>query len=350
MERTEAGKYKFICFTDAGRELMVSLAEKLMEDSDDLLSVVKVDANHPKDTSECAARPVSSLNEWAGDVFSQGNILVFIGAVAIAVRAIAPYMKDKTTDPGVIVIDERGQFVIPILAGHIGGAIDATYEIAGILGAVPVVTTATDIRGEFAIDVFAKRHNLEIDDMKMAKEFTARLLAGEDAVFTVSPRTRDKAESYKVSGKAWHGDDSKDSVSKETEHCPNLIPRCLVAGMGCRKGKSFDELYDFLMSVLSGNRLEPRALKALVSIDIKSDEDGLIRLSKEFGIPFITYSAKELMEQQGDFSSSEFALKTTGADNICERSVMAYGADKLLVRKTAKDGMTIAIGVCADEE
>ncbi|WP_051207895.1 cobalt-precorrin 5A hydrolase [Butyrivibrio sp. AE3006] len=331
MERIDAGKYKFICFTDAGCKQMVSIAEKLPADGVEVL-------------------PVSSLSEWTGEVFFQGNILVFIGAIAIAVRAIAPFIKDKTTDPGVIVIDERGQFVIPILAGHIGGAIDATYEIAELLGAVPVVTTATDIRGEFAIDVFARRHDLEIDDMKLAKEFTAKLLSGEDAVFTVSPRTRDKAESYKVAGKAWDKDDSKSSSTWETGHNPNLIPRCLVVGMGCRKGKSFEELHDFLMSILSENRLDPRALKALVSIDIKCEEDGLRRLSNEFGIPFLTFSAQELMEQKGDFSSSEFALKTTGADNICERSVMAYGAGKMLVRKTARDGMTIAIGVYADEE
>ncbi|WP_051209557.1 cobalt-precorrin 5A hydrolase [Butyrivibrio sp. WCD3002] len=332
MERTEAEKYKFICFTDAGRELMVSLAGKLMEDWGEVL-------------------PVSSLNEWVSEVFKQGNILVFIGAIGIAVRAIAPYMKDKTTDPGVIVIDERGQFVIPILAGHIGGAIDATYEIAEITGAVPVVTTATDIRGEFAIDVFARRHDLEIDDMKLAKEFTAKLLSGEDAVFTVSPRTGSKASDFKVTGKAWDVDsDQENSSPNESDHGPNLIPKCLIVGMGCRKGKSFEELSGFLTEILSENRLDPRALKALVSIDIKCEEDGLRSLSNAFGIPFLTFSAQELMEQKGDFSSSEFALKTTGADNICERSVMAYGADKLIVRKTAKDGMTIAIGVYADEE
>lgn len=266
------------------------------------------------------AENVENLSDFTSEVFNEGNVLIYIGAVAIAVRAIAPFVKDKTTDPAVLAIDEQGNFVVPVLSGHIGGANEYARQIAELIGAIPVVTTATDIRGEFAVDVFAKKNNLEINDMKMAKEFSAKLLRGEDAVFTVSPRIH-----------------SEDGLF--------LIPKCLVVGMGCRKGKSFEELEEFLLNMLNENHLDKRAVKALVSIDIKKDEEGLNRLADSLNIPFITYSAESLMAQEGDFDSSELVLEKTGADNVCERAVSAYGAEKILVHKTAKDGMTIAIGV-----
>ncbi|WP_051688732.1 cobalt-precorrin 5A hydrolase [Butyrivibrio sp. AE2032] len=302
MERLTVGKYNLICFTDAGKKLMLTLGEKL------------------NDRNAFDAENVENLSDFTSEVFNEGNVLIYIGAVAIAVRAIAPFVKDKTTDPAVLAIDEQGNFVVPVLSGHIGGANEYARQIAELIGAIPVVTTATDIRGEFAVDVFARKNNLEINDMKMAKEFSAKLLRGEDAVFTVSPRAH-----------------SEDGLF--------LIPKCLVVGMGCRKGKSFEELEEFLLNTLKENYLDVRAIKAMVSIDIKKDEEGLKMLADSLSVPFVTYSADTLMAQEGDFDSSELVLEKTGADNVCERAVSAYGAEKILVHKTAKDGMTIAIGV-----
>ena len=302
MKKTEVGKYKFICFTKGGNELMLRLARALSED--DNLQAEKVEA----------------LADWTRENFAQGNMLVFIGATGIAVRAIAPFCKDKTTDPGALVIDEKGSFVIPILSGHIGGAVEAARELARIIGATPVITTATDVRDEFAVDVFATKNNLGINDMKKAKEFSARILAEKDAEFVVTPRNK-----------------------RNGELC--LIPKCMVIGMGCRRGKSCDELYDFLTEKLSEQEIDIRSLKALVSIDKKKDEQGLIELSERLNIPFITYSPEKLMEQEGEFDHSDRVMEVTGADNVCERAVAAYGCEKMVLKKTAKDGMTLAIGM-----
>ena len=175
------------------------------------------------------------------------------------------------------------------------------------------------------MDVFAARHDMQINDMKLAKQFSARLLRGEDAVFTVSPK-----------------------VHSDGELC--LIPKCLVVGMGCKKGKSASELESFLFDILAENNLDRRAIKAIVSIDLKEREEGLIGLAQRLGVLFVTYSPKTLMEQEGDFSSSEFVLRTTGCDNICERAVAAYGAETIAVHKTARSGMTVAIGIYAGKE
>lgn len=295
MQASEEGKYKFICCTDEGKKLL----EKL---------------------SSASTRKVESLSLWTGENFKQGNILVFIGAIGIAVRAIAPLSKDKTTDPAVVVIDEKASFVIPVLSGHLGGAVEAAKELAKIIGATPVITTATDVRDEFAVDVFAKKNDLAISDMKKAKAFTARILAGQEAEFTVTPKVKSGEELF-------------------------LIPKVTVVGMGCRRGKSYEELEEFLTETLAANSIDKRSLKALVSIDKKKDEEGLKKLADSYGIPFLTYSAEELMEQEGDFEHSEKVLEVTGADNVCERAVAAFGCSKFIVKKTAKNGMTIAIGM-----
>ncbi|SFC55007.1 cobalt-precorrin 5A hydrolase [Butyrivibrio sp. YAB3001] len=313
MEKAETGKYKFICFTEEGCKLMNRLRSEVLQNE-------KECASGQDFVEDYRETKVESLPEWTSENFKQGNILVFIGALGIAVRAIAPFCKDKTKDPGVIVVDEKGTFVIPVLSGHIGGAVSSAKELAAIIGAMPVITTATDVRGEFAVDVFAKENNLGINDMKRARKFTAKILAGEEATFLVSPNT-----------------------SHKEGLC--LIPKCTVVGMGCRKGKSFDELNEFLKSALNSVGIDARSLKAIVSIDKKKDEQGLIELAEFYKVPFITYPAEVLMKQVGDFEHSDLVMEVTGADNVCERAVIAYGCTRLVQKKLAKDGMTIAIGM-----
>ena len=104
---------------------------------------------------------------------------LFIGAAGIAVRYIAPWVKDKYTDSPVLVLDEKGRYVIPLLSGHVGGAAALADEIACLTGGTAVHTTATDVHGKFAVDVFAKEHCLEITDRAAAKAISAAVLAGE---------------------------------------------------------------------------------------------------------------------------------------------------------------------------
>ena len=122
-----------------------------------------------------------NCSEWAGEGFMEADALVFCCAAGIAVRAIAPWVKDKTTDPAVVVTDEKGLFAVPVLSGHIGGANELAVEIARVTGGTPVVTTATDVNGLFAVDVFAEKNCLYLTDMKLAKEVSAALVAGQNA-------------------------------------------------------------------------------------------------------------------------------------------------------------------------
>ena len=119
-----------------------------------------------------------SLSQWTGTMFREQSAIVFVGAAGIAVRAIAPFIKDKMTDPPVVVVDEGGCFSIPILSGHVGGANALAERISGCIGAVPVITTATDVNGLFAVDVFAAANGLALTDREAARQVSARLLDG----------------------------------------------------------------------------------------------------------------------------------------------------------------------------
>ena len=368
METASVNKYKLIAFTDNGVRLMERLAEALKaEDAGDKSEESLISASDNTEETGCACKravnvaeipEVVSVSAFASQNFVKGNVLVFIGAAAIAVRAIAPFIKDKTTDPAVIVIDEKGKFVIPILSGHIGGANAEAGKIAGILGVTPVITTATDINGEFAVDIFAAENDLAISDMKLAKEFAAKLLRTGEAYYYIDEKYSDyihvlnlpdnirqiQKDKYRVAQTVSDNGIFEVSPEEKSPDFLRLVPKCIVVGMGCKKGKSHEELRSFLHKNIRSMKLDPKAICAIVTADIKREEAGLQELAKEVRVPFVTFGADELEAQKGDFSGSEFVKSITGVDNICERAVMAYGAKRLIMRKVAESGMTIAIG------
>lgn len=339
MDQAAKNNYKFICFTEEGKELMNRVHSLLPGDEGAAVQ---------------GELPLGSLSEWTLENFKTGNILVFIGALGIAVRAISPFVSDKTRDAAVIVIDEKGEFVIPVLSGHLGGAVDAAKKIADLIGATPVITTATDVRGEFAVDVFAKENSLSISDMKKAKAFSAYLLKNGRAYYRVDPDFADviKAMINRENVTEGYGDvDGSFTISPKITGSGTLqlIPKCIVIGIGCRKGKAGAELIGFVKEVMTDLSLDMRSVAAVTSIDLKKDEEGIIELSKELGADFYTYSDEVLMQQKGEFTASDFVREKVGADNVCERSLMAYGCQRIVMRKRAVNGMTLAIGAIRRE-
>ncbi len=329
MKTAEKDKYKFICFTNNGQEL----AERILRLLSGTREIVFFD---------------DELDSFTRKNFSVSNVLVFIGAAGIAVRAIAPYISDKTTDPAVLVIDEKGCFVIPILSGHIGGAVKEAKKISGLIGATAVITTATDINGEFAVDVFAIDNDMFISDMEKAKEYTAKLLRdgknyyGIDEEFSDYICVNDMPDNIEEDGGR---EGFIISPKKRKGGVLQLIPRCIVIGMGCRKDVPGDVLYEFCLEKLRENNIDPKAVKVLVSIDLKRDEKGMIDIADKLKVPFMTFTPDSLNAQKGSFKRSSFVKEVTGVDNVCERAVAAYGIKKLLVKKTSSKGMTFAAGI-----
>ena len=280
---------------------------------------------------------------WAERAFSRSDGLIFVGATGIAVRSIAPHLRHKSTDPAVVVIDEGGQFVIPILSGHLGGANDLAREIAALTGAVPVITTATDVNGVFAVDQWARRQGLMVCNPEQILSVSSRLLAGETVGFF---------SAWPIAGELPHG---LCLVSREDAqvvldlHRPTgdalwLCPKGVRVGMGCRRGTPAAALHTLLEEVLTQDGIPGKAVCALCTIDLKKDEAGLRELAGEWNVPLLTYSAQKLAQVSGDFTPSPFVEQVTGVDNVCERAALASGGT-LLRKKTAKDGATVALAM-----
>lgn len=302
--------------------------------------------------------PEGSSDELYGRLFDSNDVLIFVGACGIAVRKIAPYIKDKQTDPAVICIDELGTYVIPILSGHIGRANDIARYIAEQIGSTAVITTATDINGRFSVDSWAARNGFIIDDIKAAKEVSSAIL--EQDIPLISE--------FKIAGQLPAGIRSEDgntvrsyndnadrfrndigiyigcNIRKPFSRTLRLIPRAVHLGIGCRKGTDEDSIRQAVDKVLSEHDIDKRAVKCISSIDIKSGEKGLLDYAEHNNLPINFYSAEELNNLDGDFTSSEFVKGITGVDNVCERAAM-IGAEHLLVRKNAVNGVTIAAAI-----
>ena len=280
--------------------------------------------------------------EFYGDVFKKMDALIFVSSCGIAVREIAPFVSDKTTDPAVLVLDELGKFVIPLLSGHIGGANELAGMLAERLGAVPVVTTATDVNGKFSVDAWAARNGYCIDSMRAAKAVSAAILEQDIPLYTdlsvVSPYPagvvpgREGSIGIYVGCRTW----------KPFANTLTLIPPMLHLGIGCRRGTSEAEIEEALTKVLSQYRIDRRAIVCAASIDLKQEEAGLLSFCRHNHWPVRFYSAKVLGALQGAFTPSAFVSQITGVDNVCERAAM-MGARQLIVRKTAHNGVTIAL-------
>ncbi len=330
-----------ICFTMNGFVLAENIDDYLKKTGH--RTAVYTKSRYLRDVE---AEPVrDSLKLWTKKMFETKDGLIFIGAAGIAVRAIAPFVENKTYDPAVVVIDEQGKFCISLLSGHLGGANELTELISKKIGAVPVVTTATDVNGRFAVDVFAKKNRLYISNMTLAKEVSARLLNGEKVGFIselpvkgMLPEGLEPDQDLELGiyvGIHYH--------RQPFEQTLWLIPRSITAGIGCKKGVSSEQIEELFEEVCQINGIFHEAVARAATIELKKEEPGLKEFCQEMGISLITYSAGELLEVEGDFTSSDFVQSVTGVDNVCERSAVK-GSDggAVIQKKMGKNGVTVS--------
>lgn len=293
------------------------------------------------------------LSKWTKDGFDKHIPLLFVGACGIAVRTIAPYLKDKLMDSPVLVMDEKGQYVIPVLSGHLGGANELAKELATVIGGTPVITTATDIQNIFSVDVFAKKNGLQIKNREGIRMVTGKLLSGQKADISIDPTIETVMDGFpkELTIVPYPPEEKVDIlITTDETYCANsmllLTPKDMVLGIGCKKGKSFEDLKNFVEKHVDFS-IEQK-LYAISSIELKKHETGLEILAQFYHVPFTTYTIEELEAVKGKFSESGFVKQTTGVSNVCERSAMrcagAFGKQPVLFQgKIAKEGMTLAV-------
>ena len=281
-----------------------------------------------------------SLSEWTTQMFDQSDALVFVGAAGIAVRAIAPFVKSKVTDPAVVVVDEGGSYAIPILSGHLGGANDLARAIAERIGATPVITTATDVNNVFAIDEWTRKQGLVIKNTERIKHISASLLAGETVKVATewpiaggSPKGVEVEELHRtLEGELRPLRQKPDILITNRRDAAKLYPEALLA-------VNFELL---LTQILGELDLLEESIDAVGSIDIKKDEPGLLAFCTVHDWPLITFSAARLREVEGEFTASFFVRNVTGVDNVCERSAKLLSGGTLIKEKTTGNEVTLA--------
>lgn len=302
-----------LCFTDRGEELGRSL---------DGVRILR----HGRDFRDTAA--------MTEELFETEDAILFLSAAGIAVRSIAGCARDKRTDPAVLVIDDHGRFVIPVLSGHLGGANELARELSAKTGAQAVITTASDGQEMESVDMWAKRCGYYIHDMAAAKVLTAAMLQGRAVSIKRTP-----APGARESGDIVISADSPAAAL-------TLTPKTYVIGVGCRKGTDPQALLAFAEEKLAERGIPGELVRAVCSIEEKAEEPAIHRLARRFGCPYFVFTAEQLESLPGDFTGSEFVKKTVGTDNVCERSAAAGcggRCDGFELRKTAGQGMTIAV-------
>ena len=290
----------------------------------------------------------TQLSRFAQQAMVDCDLIVFVGAAGIAVRAVAPYLAGKAFDPAVLVVDEAGKFVISLLSGHLGGANALTERVAAGLGATPVITTATDSRGVFAVDTWAKAHGCAVLDPENIKFISGALLRGEtvglrsdfpvEGALPAHFDTRFAAESGVFIG--------FDRVQTPFVHTLHLVPRIVHLGVGCRRGATAEQIAQTVRAALEHAGVPETAVCTVSSIDVKVDEPGLLAFCAREKIPFSTFPAAELERAPGAFTPSEFVRETVGVDNVCERAaVLSAAGGRILCHKTAENGVTAALAM-----
>ncbi len=300
-----------------------------------------------------SARRFDRLSAILPDVFHEFAGHVFIMSTGIVVRVIAPLLRHKTVDPAVVVVDEAGRHCISLLSGHIGGANRLAETVAALIGAVPVLTTATDVTGAPAIDTLAVESGLFIENPSAIKGVNMALLNGSllsiyDPYGFIRPRLpgaplRDlPPESLPdFEGPGVYVDDIRVDLP------PRILilrPRWLTAGIGCNRNTPVHELRSLLMETLTAHRLSPHSLERIASIDAKRDETGLLDLGDALGLPVDFFGRDRLDRAAGVQTPSAMVAKHMGTSSVCEAAaILASGNGTLTVPKQRTRNATVAI-------
>ena len=335
--------FSIISFTKAGYELSKKIKNEIQkQDSSYHVSCfVKCEALKDED---CYVK--EDIGNWTQNRFENKDVIIFIGSTGIAVRAIAGAAENKLTDSPVIVIDETGNFVIPLLSGHMGGANEISVMLAKTLDACPVITTATDINNKWAVDVFAKEKKLNILNKDKIKEVSSKSLEGR-SIKVMVPDVAVPDGDVIVLDKSYKDIDEVMEIYKyDSEHVPLFLsPKEYVLGIGCKKGKTVVEIENAVSDFLLKNSIDINQIAYVASVDLKKDEEGILKFADKNRMDFLTFTSDELSEVEGDFNESEFVKEKTGVGNVCERAALkacVHGGE-IIGAKSVYNGITLAL-------
>jgi len=340
------------------------LAEKLYQslDKSDLFISAKFNKEIPALSGKITftVDPIKVVTER---IFSSYDALIYVVSLGAVVRTIAPFLKDKNTDPAVLVIDDNANFVISVLSGHVGGANELTEEIAKLLGSQPVVTTASDVGKTIPVDILGREFGWTLDSKENVTKVSASVVNQEPIAFYQEAgepgwwkRDTPLPANIRLCRSFEELDDPafKAVLIVTDKQLPDdwplrskavvYRPKSLVLGMGCDKGVSLQDIEDLIFKTLADHGLSIKCLKAVSTVDLKAEEPGLKEFAQKHGLPLHSFTREEINQVKDVPNPSEMAMKYIGAIGVAEPSVLLCSqAETLLVPKVKAARVTLAI-------
>lgn len=301
-----------------------------------------------------------NFSEFVALLWHKYSHFVFIMASGIVVRTIAPLLKNKKVDPAVVVLDEKGNFAISLVSGHTGGANELAWELASKLGATPVITTASDVQGIPSIDELARQWHCVLEHSKDLKKITWSILHREKIAILTSVKLEvdfppnvqiypiDKIDKSFLTcrGVVYITEKTLDFVSEFAQKLPFVIlrPRNIIVGIGCRRGKSQENIRHAIENTLQSSGISINSIACLATITVKSDEKGLIDTAKEFGVPLKIITPEEIQIVEDQFKGSDFVKKQVGVGAVAEPAAwLAAKNPEIISSKKKYSGVTVAV-------
>ncbi|MEK0350056.1 MAG: cobalamin biosynthesis protein [Nitrosopumilus sp.] len=291
------------------------------------------------------------------ELFKNNNALVCLFSLGAVIRLIAPHLKDKKTDPAVIVIDDKTNFVISVLSGHIGGANELTQEIAEKISALPVITTAADVNKTIAVDMIGREFNWKIDDDSTVTKISAHMVneepigvfqeIGKKNWYKVLPKNvsiYDNLEDLKNSNSKAYLIISDKIIDKNLDKESVIYrPPSLVIGIGLHWDTPKETIREGIEHCLEKFKLSSKSIAKLVSIKKPQDVQGLIDIGKEMDVP-VEYVNREDLSEISAPNPSETVKAFEGTASVSEAAAIKISGGELIVEKQKfPPNLTIAI-------
>ena len=351
----EDKKIAILSITNNGRELALRIKESMK--SVDVF-FIKKDTDYKNDEVIVVNK---GLKEFIPQIFDKYDYLVFIMATGIVVRTIAPLIISKFSDPAILVMDEKGNNIISLLSGHMGGANEMTLYMSDLINSHPVITTATDVNKKSSLDMIAKKLNGHIDDFRdNVLKINSMLVNNEEVHLYIDGN-------YKINHNGFTLYDEKTDLDKVrnlvivtnkkdinkilnknienlNEKIIKVTPKDIVIGVGCKKNTNSDHMKNSLIKFLAEYNIDINAVKEIGSIEIKKDEKAIIDLAKFLDVKFKTFSVEEISKVDHLYEKSDWVKKNVGVYSVSDPVAHLLSEGRVIINKQKYDGITFSIG------
>ena len=351
----EDKKIAILSITNNGRELALRIKESMK--SVDVF-FIKKDTDYKNDEVIVVNK---GLKEFIPQIFDKYDYLVFIMATGIVVRTIAPLIISKFSDPAILVMDEKGNNIISLLSGHMGGANEMTLYMSDLLNSHPVITTATDVNKKSSLDMIAKKLNGHIDDFRdNVLKINSMLVNNEEVHLYIDGNYKinhngftlydEKTDLDKVRNLVvvTNKKDINEMLNKNIENLNEKIikvtPKDIVIGVGCKKNTDSNHMKNSLIKFLAEYNIDINAVKEIGSIEIKKDEKAIIDLAKFLDVKFKTFSVEEISKVDHLYEKSDWVKKNVEVYSVSDPVAHLLSEGRVIINKQKYDGITFSIG------